>query len=420
MIRICFVVQNVYDTDPRVRRKAESLAGEGYSVDVLALRSEAAEASSYSLNGVNVRTLALGKRRGSLSRYAFEYTTFFFWAFAALSIQMLRNPYDIVDVNTLPDFLIFVGSFARLLGAKLVLDMHEITPEFYISKYGIGADSLVIRALTWLEWLSTRFADHVITINEPIQHLLESRGLRASRSTIIMNSVDETRFARQTGVSGELPRPGERRFVMIYHGTLTHLYGLHVAVEAFALAHREMPGAEFWILGSGTEKTALIELSRRLGVSAHVRFVGQVDPAEIFDWLAQADVGILPILRDRFLDFAFPNKLPELIVMGKPVLISRLKAICHYFSEDALAYFEPNDPTDLSRQMIRLYRDPQLLTALAQKANEEYYPLRWEVMRRRYVDLIEAVTNPRRRTPDGEIADRRTLRTRLAKVFRDS
>src|SRR5437763_12209633 len=113
MIRICFVVQNVYDTDPRVRRKAESLARHGCSVDVLALRAEAAGASSYSLNGVNVRTVSLGKRRGSRGRYAFEYTTFFLWALAVLSIEMLRKAYHVVDVNTLPDFLIFAGSFAR-------------------------------------------------------------------------------------------------------------------------------------------------------------------------------------------------------------------------------------------------------------------------------------------------------------------
>ena len=39
-------------------------------------------------------------------------------------------------------------------------------------------------------------------------------------------------------------------FVMVYHGTLTPIYGLDIAVEAFALAYRQMPGAEFWILGS--------------------------------------------------------------------------------------------------------------------------------------------------------------------------
>jgi glycosyltransferase involved in cell wall biosynthesis len=90
-----------------------------------------------------------------------------------------------------------------------------------------------------------------------------------------------------------------------------------------------------------------------------------------------------------FLDFAFPNKLPEFIVMGKTVLMSRLKAIRHYFSEEALAYFEPNDPEDLAKQMVRLYKDRALHARLAARAREEYQPISWEVMRQRYIKLIE-------------------------------
>ncbi len=45
--------------------------------------------------------------------------------------------------------------------------MHEITPEFYISKYGIREDSALIGLLKRIEKMSFNFADHVITINDP-------------------------------------------------------------------------------------------------------------------------------------------------------------------------------------------------------------------------------------------------------------
>ena len=61
----CFVVQSVYDFDPRVRRKAEALVGAGYSVDVLALRPSNGE-KSYSLNGVRVRTLSFRRQSVAL------------------------------------------------------------------------------------------------------------------------------------------------------------------------------------------------------------------------------------------------------------------------------------------------------------------------------------------------------------------
>jgi len=398
MKSICLVVQNVYDIDPRVRRKAEALVAAGYSVDVLALRAVNGKAN-YSLHGVNVRTFSLGKERGSLMRYFFEYATFFLWVFVRLPRQMIQRRYAAIDVNTLPDFLIFAPILAKWMGAKLILDMHEIAPEFYMSKYRSAESSWTVRLLKYIEKISFRFADQVITINEPIEDLLVARGLSRSKSTVLMNAVDEDRFAANRSASTQQQCSEQGKFVMMYHGTLTHIYGLDIAVEAFALAHHEMPGAELWILGSGPEKDALNRLAQERGLGSKVRLVGQVESTEIPDWLSQCDAGILPIRRDVFLDFAFPNKLPEFIIMGKPVLVSNLKAIRHYFSEGALAYFEPDSPADLSQRMLGLYRDPQLRARLVLRAKEEYAPIRWDLMKQRYLTLIEDVTGSAERRP---------------------
>ncbi|HTR39635.1 MAG TPA: glycosyltransferase family 4 protein [Bryobacteraceae bacterium] len=388
MKSVCFIVQMVYDVDVRVRRKAEALVAAGYSVDVLALRAAHGK-KSYSLNGVTVETVSLGKKRGSLARYLFEYSAFFLWVFVRMPLQMLRRRYAAIDVNTLPDFLIFAPVVARWMGAKLILDMHEITPEFYMSKYGLPETSLWVRLMKCLEKISFNFADHVITINDPIQHLLVNRGLPRSKSTIVMNAVDEARFFEKSNLPAALGPLDRKKFVMMYHGTLTHIYGLDIAIEAFALVHKEMEGAELWILGSGPEKDALSNLAQERGVASKVRLVGQVESAEIPSWLSECDVGVLPIRRDIFLDFAFPNKLPEFIVMGKTVIVSRLKAIRHYFSEDALAYFEPDNPANLSQRMLGIYRDPQLRAQLPIKAKDEYAPLCWSLMKQRYLGLIK-------------------------------
>jgi len=395
MKSVCLLVQNVYDVDPRVKRKAEALAAAGYAVDVLALRPSNGN-KTYILNGVNVYTVSLGKKRGSLLRYAFEYTTFFLWALARVTLLMRRRRYIAVDVNTLPDFLVFAAIPARWMGAKLILDMHEITPEFYMSKYGIAENSWLVRLLKYQEKISFNRADYVITITEPIQNLLIGRGLDPAKSTIVMNAVDETPFASALGPAAANSDPD--KFVMMYHGTLTRVYGLDLAVEAFSLVHENMPGAELWILGSGTEERTLTELARQRGVSSKIKLLGRVPSSDIPASLGKCDAGILPMRRDVFLEFAFPNKLPEFIIMGKPVLMSRLKTIRHYFSERALAYFEPNDPADLARLMARLYQDRDLQARLAAKAKEEYVPLRWDIMKKRYLDLIEEASGLLRKT----------------------
>lgn len=387
MKSLCLIVQSVYDGDPRVRRKAEALISAGYTVDVLALRS-AGGRKDYSLGGVNVHTIALGRKRGSLARYFFEYTIFFLWVCLRAPLQMWQRSYEVIDVNTLPDFLIFAPFIARSMGAKLILDMHEITPEFYMSKYGITENSWVIRGLKILEKMSIDFADHVITVNEPIEELLISRGLARSKSTVMMNAVDEAPFLDSRARTA--PGLGDReKFIMMYHGTLNRIYGLDIAIKAFALVKEEMPSAEFWIVGSGSEETALAKLIQECDLGPQVRLLGHVLRAEIPKLLSECDVGVLPTRRDVFLDFAFPNKLPEYIVMGKAAIVSRLKAIRHYFSESALQYFEPNSPGELSLEMVRMYQDPQLRVRLAIKAKEEYIPIRWSLMKQRYLTLID-------------------------------
>jgi glycosyltransferase involved in cell wall biosynthesis len=392
MKSVCFVVQSVYEFDPRVRRKAEALVAAGYSVDALALRAspsgQSAGKKSYSLNGVNVRTVSLSKKRGFLARFFFQYLAFFLWVFVRVHLQMLRRRYALIDVNSLPDSLIFAPVLAKWMGAKLVLDMHEITPEFYMARYRIAENSWMVRVLKFLEEISFDFADHVITTTEPVEDLFVHRGLPRSKSTVIMSVVDEERFNCSSPSASPWPRDPQK-FVMMYHGTVHYIYGLDIAIEALALVHAEMPGAEMWIVGPGVEKSRLTDLAQKHGLGSKVKVHGQIPMAQIPTWVSQCDIGILPTRRDVFLDFAYPNKLSEYIVMGKSVIVSRLKSIRHYFSEEALAYFEPNNPADLAKQMVRLYLDSGLRARLTARAKQEYAPICWDVMKQRYLTLID-------------------------------
>ena len=193
---------------------------------------------------------------------------------------------------------------------------------------------------------------------------------------------------RGTAVDALPVSPDPMKFVMMYHGTLTHFYGLDIAVEAFAKVHRQMPGAELWVVGTGPEKAPLEELSRSLGLESKVKCIGQVLPQDVPQYLKQCDIGVLATRQDLFLDLSFSNKLSEYIIMGKPVIVSRLKTINYYFSDEALAFFEPNNPSDLARQMLNMYGDPVRRAEFVPKAREEFAPIRWEVMKTRYLALV--------------------------------
>src|SRR5204862_1071863 len=99
MKSVCILLQNFYEIDIRVRRKAEALVAAGYTVDVLALHSPHSTAKDSVVAGVNVYTFSLGKQRGSKVRYLFEYGSFLVWTFFKLASLMKRRQYSVVDVN---------------------------------------------------------------------------------------------------------------------------------------------------------------------------------------------------------------------------------------------------------------------------------------------------------------------------------
>jgi len=383
--RICMVVQNYYKIDPRVRREADALVDHGHMVDVLALREDKNGHQQFILNGVHVYTIYLSKKRAGKWRYIGEYLCFFILAGIWLAWRTIKFRYDAIQVCTLPDFLVFSAIIPKLFGALVILDMHEVMPEFFMSKYGVPENHLIIHLLKWQEKLSMKFADKVILINDPIKELLEQRGLPKGKAAVVMNSVNEKLFA----VTQDLQQNQNQAFVFMYHGTLTPIYGLDIALKAFANVHELLPDAEFWIIGDGPERNKLESLARHLGVKDIIKFLGTLPQQEIPAWLALCDVGVLPTRQDSFLDLSFSNKLPEYIIMGKPVIISRLKSIRRYFSENALAYFEPHDQYDLAQKMVQLYHNPVQRDGLVEKSTQEYSAISWDVMKTRYLNIME-------------------------------
>lgn len=386
MKQYCIIVQNYFEIDPRVRREAEALVSLGHAVDVIALRGEGRSSEPYVVDGVTVYTIDMPKKRGGKLRYMFEYLSFFVSACVLVTKLHRRRRYYAIEACTLPDFLIFATIFARLSGAKAVLDMHEIMPEFFMSKYGVGRGHWMIRALLFLERISLMYADTVITITDPVLELFESRGLKRGKGVVVMNSVDEGMFA----AAEDAAEPSTLRFM--YHGTLTRTYGLDIALQAYAQAVEALPGSEFWIVGDGPERTALESLVNETPLlRGRVRFFGRVDQREIPALIRQCTIGVLATRQDVFLDYSFSNKLPEYIFAGRAVISARLKTTVHYFTPDALAYFTPEDVADLTAQMIAVGEDPRRRAALVQNARAQYAAVNWTIMRERFRRAMDAL-----------------------------
>src|SRR4030042_3152241 len=140
-----------YDSDNRVRRYAETLARRGEHVDAISLRKEG-QKSFETINGVNVFRIQERERneKGKLS-YLARLLRFLIKAGVFMSRKHLKQPYDLIHIHSVPDFEVFAACLPKLLGAKIILDIHDIMPEFYASKFGGRRDSMLFNGFLFFE-----------------------------------------------------------------------------------------------------------------------------------------------------------------------------------------------------------------------------------------------------------------------------
>ena len=220
MKRICLVRHCYYPDDLHVRRDAETLTEHGYQVDVICLKKKV-EKSQEIVRGVKVYRLPVEHRRRGAFRYFFEYSAFFLLAFWKLTCLSLKKRYQAVEVDNMPDFLVFTSLIPKLFGAKIVFYFFELTPEVYADSFGVGTNHVMVKLLCWVEKVSTKWADHCIVANGICQQeILKGRGIPASKMSVVLNVPDENLFRQRSSSISD-----HRRFCVITHGSLLKRYG---------------------------------------------------------------------------------------------------------------------------------------------------------------------------------------------------
>jgi hypothetical protein len=196
---VAILVHAYFEEDARVRRKAEALVATGREVDVFSLR-QSGDAAFVERDGMRIHHLPVRRHQGAgLATYLAEYVAFLVRAGFALTRAHVRRRFALVDVNSLPDFLILAGVPLRLAGVPLLLDLHEAMPEFFESRFPRASNPMARAALALQERLSIRLASAVVTVNESLAARLRGMGVAPEKITValISPSLDLFDAARQ-------------------------------------------------------------------------------------------------------------------------------------------------------------------------------------------------------------------------------
>ena len=351
--RVCMLVRNDLMNDPRVTRHAEALGTHGFKVIVVCTASERTPTkeirSDYEVlrvgTGISLimERLAQRTKRRSALRTIVRLVQIF-----TLQLTLLRAarriPTHVYCANDLDTLLI--GVLASGLDRKLVYDSHELWPDMLAT-----IPEFARRMLRVYEGLLIRRTDLVMTVNELIGQVLQSRYSVAKPIEIVYNCPPA-----RAGLQKRKDSKRGRLKTALYQGRYVPQRGLENLVRA---AEFLLPDVELLFRGYGPIEGQLKMLASG---SKNIRFAQPVAMRELIDAARTADVGIVSYIPSNLNNYlASPNKLFEYINAGLPVAASDIPFLRRTICDNEIGVvFDPKDPHSIARSLNQITRTKEL------------------------------------------------------------
>lgn len=385
---LLMIAYTYYRSDPRVIREAEAALTAGFKVDFLALRGPDDPPVEW-IRGVKVIHLSQSRYRGSGPlRYLSAYFVFFVRCFFKTIRQQLAKGYKVVHVHNMPDFMVFCALLPKMMGAKVLLDIHDPMPNTFVSKFKSSEHGPLFRLLLWEERLSAAFADKVLTVHDPVKDyiLVNQHGLAAGSIQVIANFADDGLFSLQA------PRRFDAGLQFVFHGTILERYGLGDVLSAVAaMEHKDRITVK--IIGDGDYSKDLRKLIELHELGSIVDFDNHIYPVQVLPEMLKAfNVGLVPLEISSITNYALPLKLLEYLSLGMPSITVSNKAIGYYFGEDDLLYYRPGDPDSLRLLLDRLVASPDILGRYQQRAVALRGNFLWSREKQKYVSMLKSMS----------------------------
>jgi glycosyltransferase involved in cell wall biosynthesis len=284
-----------------------------------------------------------------------------------------QSPTPDVVVATSPQFFAAVAGWwiARQHGVPFVLEIRDLWPESIVA-VGAMERNAMIRLLERVERFLYREADRIVVVTDAFKRSIAAKGIPGEKITVLKNGVDLDRWdepldqdkldrmRREHDLSG--------KFVASYIGTIGMAHRADVLLEA-ALQCDE-PDVVFLVVGAGAQRQALEE--RYDNVRApNFRLLDKVPKDDVPYLLALSDVSVVHLRDSDLFKTVIPSKIFEAMATRTPIVLGvrgETRAIID--EAEAGVFVPPEDAEALADAVVRLKRNPDRHTELAQNAYE--------------------------------------------------
>ncbi|MBN2460420.1 MAG: glycosyltransferase family 4 protein [Candidatus Cloacimonetes bacterium] len=394
---ICLIMPTYFHANPRSIRIARALVQEGYHLDIICFNdSSFARENQTQLQGVNVHTLAIERRKTGKARYLVEYLIFSILAFIKMSQLFHYRRFSLVHVNNPPDSLVFITVCHKwIYGCRVLLDISEPLSKSYAKKFS-ESRGFFLQFLDWIQLAACRYADRVITVSRAFQQELVRIGVAKTQISILANSPDKTFFDPDVIKNRKRDFGYEQKFVILYQGAVTPERGIDILVDTVDNLKADIPHILGIIVGAGSLLPYLQDLVIKKGLENYITITGFLPPREVPAYVAMADICLLMAKKIPVYELYSPDKLFEYMTFRKMIIAPRLQGIIDITGDDGVLLYEPGDAADLTDKILYCYHNPDLVKEYIGKAELIFQPYRWENTRRELYHCYDLLLNNKR------------------------
>jgi glycosyltransferase involved in cell wall biosynthesis len=311
--------------------------------------------------------------------YKLRYYTFFVTTRFIPYLRENLREFDIVHLHDMRHFQALVAHrYAVRFATPYVLQAHGAALPFRRRGASLFFDVMYGRSIV-------KDAASCIALTSQERGQYRSLGAAEHKIKIIPNGISLSeftnlpargRFRTKHGLSDTDP-------VILFLGRIHKIKGLDLLLEAFALLHHDLKDAKLVVVGPDTGNLAnsLRRRARKLGLSAHILFVGPLYQRDKLEAYVDADVYVLPSRYETF-----PFTVLEAWACGTPVIVTDRCGISEYVKKAGRVV--ELDAVELYKALLSVLGD-EPWRAHASKLGQEL--VRAEFSWDRIIDQLEAL-----------------------------
>jgi glycosyltransferase involved in cell wall biosynthesis len=271
-----------------------------------------------------------------------------------LSFRKILKGYDILHFHD--DLDLTFPIFSWFVKKPKVFHCHSLQGNFHSYKRNIICKTMFRKSF-----------DAYLAVSNESGRLAKKLG--ANNVFILHNGVDIEEYKHRFH---EFNEPIGKNILFV--GRLDPIKGIQYLLRAMEIVCKVLPEAKLILVGDGKERENLENLTKILGLSDCVTFVGMIPHKKIPDYMDLADIFVLPSLSE-----GFPIVIPEAMAGGLPIVATRVGGVPDIIEDGVNGYMvEPGNFQEMANKIISILENQPLKCLISKNNRMKVEEFEWK------------------------------------------